>query len=132
MSTFSHDWNPESRSRGGKARGDSQAQRQWKARMARLNRIRSGDHDQTDRATLMRYHRADVKEGLFDGPLDAWLKLHGVTLPDLKKVGGDTEQCHIEAAVKIAGPEVAWGLLRISGQIPPMPAREGSTARMFA
>lgn len=132
MSSFSHDWNPESRARGGKARGDSQWQRQWKARNARMERIRSGDHEPTDRATLMRYFRADLKDGIFSGSLDAWLELHRVVLPDMAKVGGDTEQCHIEAAVRIAGPEVAWGLLRISGQIPPMPEREHSAARMFA
>ena len=80
----------------------------------------------------MRYFRADLKEGLFSGTLEAWLDIQRVALPDMRKVGGDTEQCHIEAAVRIAGPEVAWGLLRISGQIPPMPERDSAAARMFA
>lgn len=130
MSDFRHEFTPEARARGGQAAkgGDGGEGMSWLRRRNRevvLERIRSGDAEPRDRARALVYYNEDKKEGRFTGSAAEWCALHDVELPEPIKEAvieqGIVSQGLLDVTVQIAGPEVAWGLMVIAGQIPAIP-----------
>ena len=131
MSNIRHNWTPESASRGGKNKGNGISQTVLRKRQAHLERIRSGDPSPQDAVAIKRWHKQDVDAGTFEGDLEAWCKLNRVELKKDEEREDGTAQAHIEAAVRLGGQEAAWGLLLISGQIPPIPDTSGRLPRAY-
>lgn len=120
------------------------AQRRWAAARAEdIERIKSGNINHNDRQRLRRHHKRAVELGEFSGPLYAWLKHHGVALPrsPRRKKAMNSEKIsdhqpveieHMRACASIAGPEVLWALMVMSGELSPMPNKIHNVVQVFA
>lgn len=140
MSEFSHEFTGDARSRGGHASkggdgGDGMSGLRRRNRDVVFARVRSGEGVPKDRIRLQGYHKQDQKEGRFDGDLEEWLKAMDLDLPESSKEvvveHGVVSQALLDATVAIAGPEVAWGLMVVAGQIPLLPQSRKTRVSAF-
>lgn len=147
MTDFAHSWRGADQSNVRKKCNEGQSQRQWRNKMARIKRIQSGQIQQDDRDSLIRYHRDAVRKGEFVGTLDRWLEIHQVELPPASSrshkamspedpTGRDlVSQSLMDSAAQVLGPDghwVLWALLIAGKQIPPNPSKSRDVASLVS
>ena len=141
MSEFAHTFTQEARLRGsttakGGMSDNGMSNLRRGNREAVYERVRAGKGSGMDRHRVLIFICEDRKEGRFSGTQAEWLRQHQIDQlpePDSESAAekGQVPQQLLDVTVEIAGPEFAWALMVIAGQIPILPRRNDAMTKAF-